>query len=87
MIRNEGKRATCVSDGTRYFKVLTHSLTHPSVVVAVNHDGGTSMEVDVLLPPVSDVVGGPPRLEQQVPLHLLSWSILEVDSYLTTSVN
>ena len=35
---------------------LSLSLTYPSVVVAVDHDGGASMKVDILLPPISDVV-------------------------------
>ena len=36
--------------------LLSLSLTYPSVVVAVDHDGGASMKVDILLPPISDVV-------------------------------
>ena len=48
--------------------------TYTGVVVAVDHDGGAAMEVDVLLPPVSDVVARPPRLQHQVALHLLAWA-------------
>ena len=39
---------------TRYFS------TYTSIVIAVDHDGGAPIQVDIQLPPVCDVVGGPP---------------------------
>ena len=50
--------------------------THTDIVVAVDHDGAPAIEVDVLLPPVSDVVVGPPRLEVEVELELLAMANL-----------
>ena len=50
--------------------------THTGEVVAVDHDGVPAIEVDVLLPPVCDVVVGPPRFEVEVELELLTRAIL-----------
>ena len=50
--------------------------THTGKVVAVDHDRVPAIEVDVLLPPVCDVVVGPPRLEVEVELELLTRAIL-----------
>ena len=35
------------------------------VVITVDGDGVSAHEIDVLLPPVGDVVGGPPRPQHQ----------------------
>ncbi len=51
-------------------------VSYAGIVVAVDHDRGPTMEVDILLPPVCHIVGGPPRLQAEVPLDLLAWSIL-----------
>eukprot|EP00128_Syssomonas_multiformis_P006041 Colp12_sorted_trinity150504_noHs@9834 len=52
------------------------------VVVAVDHDGGAALEVHILLPPVSDIVGGEPRLEVKVALQTGALVLQEVLSKL-----
>lgn len=42
--------------------VMATTDTYYTIVVRVDHDGRAAPEVDILLPPVSNVVGRPPAL-------------------------
>ena len=57
---------------------VKHHLTYTTVVVAVDHDGGPSVEIHVEVPPICYVIGSPPGLQVQVALHLLTRTILNV---------
>jgi hypothetical protein len=48
------------------------------VEIGVDHERRATPQVDVLLPPIRDVVGGPPRLEPEVSLELLADAVLEL---------
>ena len=60
------------------YKVLYGDVTatHGAIIVTVDHQGAPSRQIDVLVPPVSDIVGSPPRLQLQVALELLAFCLL-----------
>ena len=54
--------------------------SYHSVEVAVDHQRRPPAQVDIVLPPIRDVVRGPPGLHHQVALEFLSNSRLEFSS-------